>query len=154
MRAPTGGTNGFLVRAAATEERKGCDAPEQDHKEGSGASNSLFRIDSIDSEAPRNVSLNSIQGQSNRLISGDMRMASTKRLLPTGECWCGCGAETAIGSFFLPGHDKTAESAVISVEYGGVPGFLVHHGYGPGGKNALREVDRWRSKGKRKGEAS
>ena len=52
-------------------------------------------------------------------------MASTKRLLPTGECWCGCGAETAIGSFFLPGHDKTAESAVISVEYGGVPGFLV-----------------------------
>ena len=43
-------------------------------------------------------------------------MASTKRLLPTGECWCGCGAETAIGSFFLPGHDKTAESAVISVE--------------------------------------
>ena len=63
-------------------------------------------------------------------------MASTKRLLPTGECWCGCGAETAIGSFFLPGHDKTAESAVISVEYGGVPGFLVRHGYGPGGKNA------------------
>ena len=112
---------------------------------------SLFRIDS---EAPRNVSLNSIQGHSNRLISGDMRMASTKRLLPTGECWCGCGAETAIGSFFLPGHDKTAESAVISVEYGGVPGFLVHHGYGPGGKNALREVDRWRSKGKRRGEAS
>ena len=48
-------------------------------------------------------------------------MASTKRLLPTGECWCGCGAETAIGSFFLPGHDKTAESAVISVEYGASP---------------------------------
>ena len=24
---------------------------------------------------------------------------------------------------FLPGHDKTAESAVISVEYGGVPEF-------------------------------
>ena len=61
-------------------------------------------------------------------------MGSTKRLLPTGECWCGCGAETAIGSFFLQGHDKTAESAVISVEYGGVPGFLVHHGYGPGGQ--------------------
>ena len=108
----------------------------------------------IDSEAPRNVSLDSVQGHSNSLVSGDMRMASTKRLLPTGECWCGCGAETAIGSFFLPGHDKTAESAVISVEYGGVPGFLVHHGYGPGGKNALREVDRWRSKSKPRGEAS
>ena len=65
-------------------------------------------------------------------------MASSKRLLPTGECWCGCGAETAIGSFFLPGHDKAAGSAVISVEYGGVPGFLVQHGYGPDGKNARR----------------
>ena len=73
-------------------------------------------------------------------------MASGKRLLPTGGCWCGCGAETSIGSFFLPGHDKTAESAVISVEYGGVPRFLVQHGYGPGGKNAIREVDKWRSK--------
>ena len=108
----------------------------------------------IDSEASRDVSLDAIQGHSNSLISGDMRMASTKRLLPTGECWCGCGAETAIGSFFLPGHDKTAESAVISVEYGGVPGFLVHHGYGPGGKNALREVGRWRTKSKQESEAS
>ena len=58
-------------------------------------------------------------------------MASTKRLIPTGDCCCGCGAETAIGAFFLPGHDKAAESAVISVEYGGVPRFLVQHGYGP-----------------------
>ena len=30
-------------------------------------------------------------------------MASTKRLLPTGDCWC--GAETAIGAFLLPGCD-------------------------------------------------
>ena len=80
-------------------------------------------------------------------------MASTERLLPTGECWCGCGAETAIGSFFLSGHDKTAESAVISVEYGGVPKFLVRHGYGPEGKNPKDEVARWRSRGKRGGEA-
>ena len=76
-------------------------------------------------------------------------MASTKRLIPTGECWCGCGAEAAIGAFFLPGHDKAAESAVIAVEYGGVPRFLVQHGYGPEGKNPKREVDRWRSNGKR-----
>ena len=108
----------------------------------------------IDWEAPRNVSLESIQDRTNYLALGDVGMASTKRLLPTGECWCGCGAETAIGSFFLPGHDKTAESAVISVEYGGVPGFLVHHGYGPGGKNALREVGRWRTKSKRESDAS
>ena len=79
-------------------------------------------------------------------------MASSKRLLPTGGCWCGCGVDTSIGSFFLPGHDKTAESAVISVEYGGVPRFLVQHGYGPGGKNPIREVDEWCSKGERGGE--
>ncbi len=65
----------------------------------------------------------------------------------TGECWCGCGAETTIGSFFLPGHDKIAESAVISVEYGGVPEFLVQHGYGPGGKSAKHEGARWRAEG-------
>ncbi len=75
-------------------------------------------------------------------------MVASGRLLPTGECWCGCGAETSIGSFFLPGHDKTAESAVISVEYGGVPQFLVGHGYGPGGKNAVQEMGRRRPKSK------
>ena len=32
-------------------------------------------------------------------------MTSPERLVPTGECWCGCGAETTSGSFFLPGHD-------------------------------------------------
>ena len=73
-------------------------------------------------------------------------MASTQRLLPTGQCWCGCQGETGIGSFFLPGHDKVAESAVISVEYGGVPRFLVQHGYGPGGKNPKREVELWRAR--------
>ena len=71
------------------------------------------------------------------------------RLLPTGECWCGCDEETGIGSFFLPGHDKVAESAVISVEYGGVPEFLFRLGYGPGGKNPRRERERWEAKGNR-----
>ena len=55
--------------------------------------------------------------------------------------------DTAIGSFFLPGHDKTAESAVISVEYGGVPEFLNYHGYGPSGKNARQVVAEWRVAG-------
>ena len=107
----------------------------------------------IDREAPRNVFLKSIQDYTSNFVLGDVGIASTKRLLPTGECWCGCGAETAIGSFFLPGHDKTAESAVISVEYGGVPKFLVHHGYGPEGKNPKNEVDRWRSTAKRGAES-
>ena len=77
-----------------------------------------------------------------------MEMASTKRLLRNGECWCGCGAETAIGSFFLPGHEKAVESAVISVKYGGVPKFPVHHGHGPDGRSPKHEVDRWRAMAK------
>ena len=78
-------------------------------------------------------------------------MTSSKRLLPTGECWCGCGAETSIGSFFLPGHDKAAEAAVISLEYGGAPRFLVQHGYGPEGKNPKQEMAKLRPDGRRGG---
>jgi hypothetical protein len=68
------------------------------------------------------------------------------RLLPTGQCWCGCGQDVARGSFFLPGHDKKAESAIIIVEYGGVPEFLAEHGYAPGGKNPLVALEKWRRK--------
>lgn len=71
------------------------------------------------------------------------------RLLPTGECWCGCGAETPVESFFAAGHDKVAESAVILLEDGGVPEFLVRHGFGPDGRNAQSELHGWRSAGGR-----
>jgi hypothetical protein len=71
------------------------------------------------------------------------------RLIPTGTCWCGCGADTKLGSFFLSGHDKVAESAVVNVEYGGVVQFLDRHGYGPGGKNPRQTLDRWRASGGR-----
>ena len=64
---------------------------------------------------------------------------TTKRLMPTGTCWCGCGAETRRGSFFLSGHDRRAESALVAVEYGGIPEMLVAHGYGPGGKS-LKDI--------------
>ncbi len=60
-----------------------------------------------------------------------------KRVFPTGECWCGCGAETSTRSFFAPGHDKRAESAVIKREYGDVARFLDAHGYGPKGKRPI-----------------
>lgn len=66
-----------------------------------------------------------------------------ERLLPTGECWCGCGDQTRIGSFFLPGHDRAAEAAVVKTKYGGVPAFLKAHGFGPGGVNARAALDRW-----------
>ncbi len=55
----------------------------------------------------------------------------------TGICWCGCGEETKPNRFFLPGHDRRAEAAVVRVEYGSVARFLEDLGYGPGGKNAL-----------------
>lgn len=59
------------------------------------------------------------------------------RILRTGQCRCGCGEEVARGSFFLPRHNKKEESAVILVEYGGIPEFLDKHGYGPGVKNPV-----------------
>lgn len=77
------------------------------------------------------------------------RAKEPRRLLPTGDCWCGCGTETPIGSFFASGHDKVAESAVIVTHYGSVPEFLVAHGFGPGGKKARAELDRWRMDGKK-----
>lgn len=70
-----------------------------------------------------------------------------RKVIPTGECWCGCGKETSIGAFFVTGHDKRAEAAVVKVEYESVPMFLVRHGYGPGGKNAAHELDEFRRRG-------
>ena len=67
-----------------------------------------------------------------------------RRLIPTGDCWCGCGQETELGKFFRSGHDKVAEAAVIQVEYGTVAGFLSRHGYGPGGRNPRHELTRLR----------
>jgi hypothetical protein len=69
-----------------------------------------------------------------------------RRLIPTGDCWCGCGQETELGKFFRSGHDKIAEAAVIRIEYGTVPEFLVKHGYGPDGKNPRDELERDRQK--------
>ncbi|MFC8065563.1 hypothetical protein [Streptomyces sp. NPDC057293] len=61
-----------------------------------------------------------------------MTEETPQRLLPTGTCWCGCGAETGIGSFFARGHDKTAEAALLAVRYeSSVARLLDHHGFGP-----------------------
>jgi len=73
--------------------------------------------------------------------------ASKERLLPTGECWCGCGAETSTGAFFVSGHDKVGESAIVKTVYGSVPEFMVHHGFGPGGKNARDELEKYQKNG-------
>jgi hypothetical protein len=57
----------------------------------------------------------------------------TKRLIPDGQCWCGCGAEVPLGKFFAPGHDRRAIQRVIVAEYGSAVQFLVRSGYAPGG---------------------
>jgi hypothetical protein len=54
------------------------------------------------------------------------------RLMPTGTCYCGCGGATTVGAFFLPGHDKRAEAAVLAARYGNqVVRLLAAHGFGP-----------------------
>jgi hypothetical protein len=62
-----------------------------------------------------------------------MSNADLPRLIPTGNCWCGCNDPVGLGSFFARGHDKIAEAALLAAEYGSsVPQLLHKHGYGPG----------------------
>jgi hypothetical protein len=70
-----------------------------------------------------------------------------QRLIPIGECWCGYGGGTGRGSFVL-GHDKVAQSAVLLIEYGGVPEFLAKLGYGPPWKNPHKAFEAWRNRNK------
>ena len=71
-----------------------------------------------------------------------MSSSTWPRPLPTGSCWCGCGAIVSTRSFFVSGHDKTAESKVILAEYRSVADFLAAHGYGPGGRSPLEAIPR------------
>ena len=64
--------------------------------------------------------------------------------LPDGECWCGCGAQTGLGKYFKPGHDRFAEAALVKMRYGGVTGLLIAHGFGPGQENLSEAWGRWR----------
>jgi len=59
---------------------------------------------------------------------------------PGGRCWCGCGSEPKGDAFFLPGHDRAAEAAVVALVYGGIPKFLAAHGFGPDARSAIREL--------------
>jgi len=69
-----------------------------------------------------------------------------EKLNPSGVCLCGCGKNTVNHTFFLSGHDKVAESAVINTLYGGVPQFLMAHGFGPEGENPYETMERYRYK--------
>lgn len=64
------------------------------------------------------------------------------RLIPTGNCWCGCGTEVGLGRFFAHGHDKVAEAAFMAVHYdASVPRLLAEHGYGPASPVTLAAVE-------------
>jgi hypothetical protein len=72
-----------------------------------------------------------------------MTKTNLPRLIPTGTCWCGCGTEVGIGSFFARGHDKVAEAALLAAEYGSsVPQLLHKHGYGPGHSVTHAAIDK------------
>lgn len=59
-----------------------------------------------------------------------MAEAVHPRLLPTGNCWCGCGEEVTLGAFFARGHDKVAEAALLAAKYeSSVAQLLRVHGY-------------------------
>ncbi|MFE1190204.1 serine/threonine-protein kinase [[Kitasatospora] papulosa] len=53
------------------------------------------------------------------------------RLVPTGDCFCGCGAEAEIGRWFVRGHDITAAAALRALEGMKLPQRLVSLGFGP-----------------------
>lgn len=69
-----------------------------------------------------------------------------RKLEPNGECWCGCGEATGPKAFFVPGHDRIAESGVIALRYGGVAELLAHHGFGPGGRNLRDDLAAYRAR--------
>ena len=44
-------------------------------------------------------------------------------------------------------HDRTAEAAVIKVEYSSIASFLHNHGSGPNGKNPVEEREKFEAAG-------
>ncbi|MFF4933429.1 hypothetical protein ACFY2H_31740 [Streptomyces griseofuscus] len=51
--------------------------------------------------------------------------------MPTGDCFCGCGAEAEIGRWFVRGHDITAAAALRALQGMRLPQQLVSLGFGP-----------------------
>jgi hypothetical protein len=54
-------------------------------------------------------------------------------LIPTDECCCEYGGEIE-RVFFLSGHDKVAETAILLIEYEEILEILARQGYLPGVK--------------------
>jgi hypothetical protein len=51
---------------------------------------------------------------------------------PCGLCWCGCGTKlTNDRAYFVPTHDRKAESAIIRKYFGSIARFVAAFGHGP-----------------------
>lgn len=73
-------------------------------------------------------------------MQADEASSQALRLIPTGTCWCGCEQNAARGAFFVQGHDKRAEAALVAIAYHGSVAELLHrHGFGPG-RPIIREA--------------
>ena len=64
-----------------------------------------------------------------RIVISPRRMPPNgRRLMPTGECWCGCGKEPAyLSSFFVPGHERKAVMDIVMAKYGSTAEFVYQH---------------------------
>ena len=70
-------------------------------------------------------------------------MAEPDRLPMTDTCWCGCGRNTRRGSFFVQGHDKIAEAALLALDHGDSVARRLHEReYGPGRSVIAAAVER------------
>ncbi len=62
------------------------------------------------------------------------------RLPMTDTCWCGCARDTRRGSFFVQGHDKIAEAALLALDHGdSVPAGFTSAGMVRAGRSPLQQ---------------
>ena len=69
-----------------------------------------------------------------------MRLMSIKAEA-NGLCWCGCGEQVKAGKFFVPTHDRQAESMLLKIHYGTIANMGASHGYATSGQTLRRLFD-------------
>jgi hypothetical protein len=71
-----------------------------------------------------------------------------ENVLPTGLCWCGCGAEISEDQFFAPRHDAKAATDAAVALFGSVEAFLAANGFRDSNPPPARKSNRTRRKPK------
>lgn len=75
----------------------------------------------LDREAHREPS-SAVESMAEHLTEGDLFDPE-----PVGLCYCGCGSAVGPSKYFVPSHDRKAESRVIRERYGSIAGFVAAH---------------------------